>query len=478
MATRGSEPATTGESSFDLIVIGAGPGGYVAAIRAAQLGLRTACVEKDPTLGGVCLNVGCIPSKALLASSEHFEFATSHMAEHGIIVDGVRIDLGAMMKRKDKVVTVLTRGIAGLFKKYGVVPITGEARIALPGTVVVTGADGSAREIAAPRLLVATGSVPIELPGMPFDGRRIIDSTAALQLAEVPREMVVVGAGAIGLELGSVWRRLGAHVTVVELTAGCVPGMDREIARLLERALKAQGMAFRFETRVESAELVGDGVRLAVAAKDGTREYVAADVVLVAVGRRPRSEGVGLEDLGVTKDGRGRVLVNERFETSVPGVFAIGDVVPGPMLAHKAEEEGVACVEIMAGRAGHVDHDAIPNVVYTEPEAAGVGLTEEQCTERGLDVRIGRVPFVANARARTMAATEGAVKIIADARTDRILGAHVIGAQASNLVAELALAIAMGASSEDVARTCHAHPTLPEAIKEAALAVTGSTINL
>jgi dihydrolipoamide dehydrogenase len=475
---RGDETTTDGGSAFDLVVIGAGPGGYVAAIRAAQLGLRTACVEKEPALGGVCLNVGCIPSKALLTSSEHFEHASKHLAEHGVVVDGVRVDLPAMMKRKDKVVTVLTRGIAGLFKKYGVTSIQGTARIPRPGAVAVTGPDGSVRELAAKRILVATGSAPIELQGLPFDGRRVVDSTAALALPAVPSTLVVVGAGAIGLELGSVWRRLGSKVTVIELTSGCVPGMDREVAKLLERALRAQGLAFRFETKVESARVGDAGVSLSLVGPDGARSEIEAEVVLVAVGRRPRSEGIGLEDLGVAKDARGRVIVDDRYETNVKGIFAVGDLVPGPMLAHKAEEEGVACVESMAGGAGHVDHALVPAVVYTEPEAAGVGLTEEQCAERGLDVRIGRVPLVANARARTMAATEGAVKIIADARTDRILGAHVVGAQASNLVAELALAMAFGASSEDVARTCHAHPTLPEAVKEAALAVAGRTINL
>jgi dihydrolipoyl dehydrogenase len=474
VANRGEGPA---ESSFDLIVIGAGPGGYVAAIRAAQLGMRTVCVEKDASLGGTCLNVGCIPSKALLISSEHLEFARKHLAEHGVVVEGVSADLGTMMNRKDKVVTALTRGVAGLFKKNGVVSVTGRARITAPGRVAVATV-GAARELTAPRLLVATGSVPIELPGLPFDGKRIVDSTAALTLGEVPRELVVVGAGAIGLELGSVWRRLGSKVSVVELTPGCVPGMDREMARLLERSLKAQGMTFRFETRVDSAEVTADGVRLAVVDKAGAKSEIAADVVLVAVGRRAYAADLGLEQVGVKTDERGRVLVSERYETSAPGVFALGDVIPGAMLAHKAEEEGVAATELMAGKAGHVSYDAVPSVVYTYPELASVGLTEEECAARGLDVKVGKVPFIANPRAKTMGETEGAVKIIADARTDRILGAHICGPQASDLIAELAFAIELGAASEDVARSCHAHPTLPEAVKEAALAVTGQTINV
>ena len=466
-----------GDSNFDLIVIGAGPGGYVAAIRAAQLGLRTACVEKDPALGGTCLNVGCIPSKALLTSSEHFEFATKHLAEHGVIVQGASVDLPAMMKRKDKVVTVLTRGVAGLFKKNGVTPIQGTAKIPAPGRVRVTANDGTARELTAPRILVATGSVPIELPGLAFDGVRIVDSTSALALTAVPKELVVVGAGAIGLELGSVWRRLGSKVTVVELTPGCVPGMDREMAKLLERSLRAQGLAFKFETRVEAASAGENGVTLTLVGKDGQRGEMSADVLLVAVGRRAFSDGVGLDELGAQKDSRGRLVVDGHYQTSLAGIYAIGDAIPGPMLAHKAEDEGVACAELMAGKAGHVNYDAIPNVVYTYPELASVGLTEEQCAERGIAVRIGKVPMIANPRAKTMSETDGAAKIIADAKTDRVVGAHLLAAHASDMIAELVVAIELGASSEDIARTCHAHPTLPEAVKEAALAVDGRTIN-
>jgi dihydrolipoamide dehydrogenase len=463
---------------FDLIVIGAGPGGYVAAIRAAQLGMRVACVDRDPAPGGTCLNVGCIPSKALLHSSELFEQTSKHLADHGIKVREVALDLGAMMKRKDKVVTLLTRGVSGLFKKNSVAHVIGTARLEAPGRVHVTLPDGGTRELSAAKVLIATGSVPIELPGLPFDGHRVIDSTAALAIAEVPRQMIVVGAGAIGLELGSVWRRLGANVTVVELTPGAVPGMDREMAKLLERALGAQGMRFQFEARVASARVDAEGVRLSVIGKDGKESELAADVVLVAVGRRAYTDGLGLEALGIATDERGRIPVDGHYETKVPGLYAIGDVIAGAMLAHKAQEEGIACVELMSGIAGHVNYDAVPSIVYTWPELAGVGLTQEAAAARGVQVRIGRFPFVANGRAKTMGETEGAVKMIADAKTDRVLGVHILGANASDLIAEAALAIEFGGSAEDIARSVHAHPTLPEAIKEAALAVDGRAIHI
>jgi dihydrolipoamide dehydrogenase len=465
-------------SAFDLIVIGAGPGGYVASIRAAQLGMKVACVDRDPAPGGTCLNVGCIPSKALLHSSELFEEARKHFGEHGIQVSGVSLDLAAMMKRKDKVVTSLTRGVSGLFKKNGVTHLIGKARFQRPDRLQVDVAGGVARDLTAPRILVATGSAPIELPGLAFDGRRIIDSTAALELTEVPSRMVVVGAGAIGLELGSVWRRLGASVTVVELTPGLVPGMDREAAKLLERSLVGQGLKFLFEARVESAKVDGEAVRLVVATKDGQSSELVADVVLVAVGRRAYADGLGLEAVGVKLDERGRIPVDARFATAVPGIHAIGDVIAGPMLAHKAQEEGIACVELMAGVAGHVNYDAVPAVVYTWPEFAGVGMTEEAARANGDEVRIGKFPFIANGRAKTMGETQGAVKIIADARSDRILGVHIVGPNASDLIAEAAVAIELGASAEDIARSVHAHPTLPEAIKEAALAVDGRVIHL
>jgi dihydrolipoamide dehydrogenase len=466
-----------GNGSYDLVIIGAGPGGYTAANRAGQLGLRTAVIEKDPALGGTCLNVGCIPSKALLHSSELFEEARESFAEQGIKLSGVELDLPAMMKRKTKVVTTLTRGIAGLFKKNKVEWVSGTGRIAGPGRVIVTAADGTTRELATKAILIAAGSVPIELPGLAFSGKRIIDSTGALELDAVPGELIVVGAGAIGLELGSVWRRLGSKVTVVELTPGTVPGMDREMAKLLERALQKQGMKFLFETKVESATVAGERVQLTVRGKDDQTNTLEADVLLIAVGRRAYPDLLGLKEAGVKTDARGRIEIGENFATSVPGIYAIGDVIAGPMLAHKAEDEGVACVEHLAGKAGHVNYDAIPAVVYTYPELASVGITEEQAKAQGIDVRIGRFPMIANARAKTMGQIEGSVKMIADAKTDRILGVHIFATHAGDLIAEAGVAIEMGASSEDVARSTHAHPTLPEALKEAALAVDGRSLN-
>lgn len=463
--------------SFDLVVIGAGPGGYVAALRAAQLGLKTACVEKDISLGGTCLNVGCIPSKALLHSSELYAAAGKEFRTHGIGVGDLTLDLAAMMKRKDRVVTTLTRGIAGLFKKAGVEPIAGTARLAGEGRVIVTGAEGE-RTLNATKVLLASGSVPIELPSLPFDGRRILDSTAALALDEVPSRLLVVGAGAIGLELGSVWSRLGADVTVVELTPGITPGMDLAMSKELQKALRKQGLTFRFETRVEAASVSDTGVTATLRGSDGSEEQVETDAILVAVGRRAFADGLGLADAGVATDERGRIVVDENFATNVPGVYAIGDVIAGPMLAHKAEEEGVACVEKLAGHAGHVSYDTIPAVVYTHPEFASVGITSEQATEKGIEVREGVFPFAGNGRARTMGETEGAVKILADAKTDRVVGVHIVGAGASDLIAEAAVAMEMGASSEDLARSVHAHPTLPEAIKEAALAVDGRALHI
>jgi dihydrolipoamide dehydrogenase len=466
------------DDPYDLVVIGAGPGGYVAAIRAGQLGLKVACVEKDPKLGGTCLNVGCIPSKALLHSSHLFEQARDDLREHGIAVGELQLDLAAMMKRKEKVVRTMTRGIAGLFKKNHVEHVVGTARFVARDRIRVTDAAAGERELRAKHVLIASGSVPIELPGLAFDGERIVDSTDALTLPRVPGEMVVVGAGAIGLELGSVWRRLGAAVTVVELTPGVVPGADREMAKLLERSLSRQKLRFHFETRVESATLEGDRVKLGLLAADGKRSSLEADVVLVAVGRRAYAEGLGLDAIGLELDERGRIPVGDHYATAVPGVYAIGDVIAGPMLAHKAEEEGVACVERIAGIAGHVNYDAVPSIVYTHPELAVVGLSEEAAREAGHEVRVGRFPFAANGRAKTMGETDGAVKIVADATTDRVLGVHVVGAGASDLIAEAAVAIELGASAEDLARSVHAHPTLPEAMKEAALAVDGRSIHV
>lgn len=464
--------------TFDLVVIGAGPGGYVAALRAAQLGMRVACIEKDASLGGTCLNVGCIPSKALLHSSHLFAQTSRDLAAHGIRTGEVSLDLPAMMKRKNRVVTTLTRGINGLFKKNGVTPLAGSARLAGRGAVEITDGPDAGRRVEARHILIATGSLPIELPGLPFDGSRIVDSTAALCLDSVPGHLVVVGAGAIGLELGSVWARLGAKVTVVELTSGVTPGMDREMAGLLRRALEKQGLSFHFETRVESASIEGEGVRVRTVGADGESSDLEADVLLVAVGRRARAEGLGLEDVGIELDDRGRIPVDAQFATRAEGIYAIGDVIAGPMLAHKAEEEGVACVERLAGIAGHVNYDAIPGVVYTDPEFAGVGQTEEALEAAGVEFRVGRFPFAGNGRARTMGETEGAVKVLADAGTDRILGIHIVGAGASDLIAEATVAVEFGASAEDLARSVHAHPTLPEALKEAALAVDGRALHV
>ena len=463
----------TPEPALDLVVIGSGPGGYVAAIRAAQLGMKTACVEKYPSLGGTCLNVGCIPSKALLDSSEHFAHARDHLVEHGVRAT-VELDLPTMMKRKDAVVRDLTRGIDGLFRKHGIERVTGTGRLAGPGRVEVTGPQG--RTLTARRILIATGSKPAALPALPVDGRRIVHSTHALALAEVPKRLLVVGAGAIGLELGSVWRRLGSEVTVLEFMDRAVPGMDRQSGALLQRSLEKQGLRFRFGATAEGARVEGDTVRVQVRQGGESREE-QCDVLLVAIGRRPFTEGLGAAEAGVGLDARGRVEVGGAYETAAPGVFAIGDVIAGPMLAHKAEEEGIAAVERMAGLAGHVSYECVPNVVYTWPELASVGLSEEDARERG-EVAVGTFPFLANGRARAMNEREGQVKIVADARTDRVLGAHILGPRASDLIAELAVAMELGASAEDLARSVHAHPTLPEAVREAALAVGRRAIHI
>jgi dihydrolipoamide dehydrogenase len=461
---------------WDLVVVGAGPGGYVAAIRAAQLGMRVACVEKEKTLGGTCLNVGCIPSKALLDSSEWYHQAQHGFAAHGITVKGLELDLPAMMARKDRVVRGLTQGVASLFKKNKVEWVRGTARLAGAGRVVVRGSAGE-QTLEADRVLLATGSEPTPLPGLPFDGQRVITSTEAIALPRVPRHLLVIGAGAVGLELGSVWSRLGARVTVVEFLDRIVPLMDGGMAALLQRSLEKQGLTFRLGTAARGTEALSDGVRVTLE-RASDREAIDADVVLVAVGRRPYTEGLGARELGIAFDERGRIVVDARFETSVAGVFAIGDCIPGPMLAHKAEEEGIAAVELMAGQPGHVDYDAIPNVVYTSPELASVGLTEEAAKAAGIEVASGWFPFMANGRARCMNDTEGGVKVLADARTDRIVGLHILGPRASDLIAEAAVALEFAASAEDVARTPHAHPTLPEAVKEAALAVARRAIHI
>lgn len=466
------------DSQFDLIVIGAGPGGYVAAIRAAQLGLKTACIEKRGTLGGTCLNVGCIPSKALLHSSEKFEEAQSHLAEHGVKVGKVELDLKTLMARKDKVVDDLTKGIDFLFKKNKVTNITGAAKISKPGEVVVT-ADGKDETYTATNILIATGSEVAPLPGVEIDEDRIVSSTGALALSKVPGHLVVVGGGYIGLEMGSVWRRLGSKVTVVEFLDAIVPNMDAEVGKAMHKTLEKQGMEFKLGTKVTGAKTTKSKVTLTVEpAQGGDAEDIAYDVVLVSIGRKPFTEGLGLEDAGVAMDDRGVIQVDANFKTNVDGIYAIGDVIPGAMLAHKAEEEGIACVERLAGQATHINYDAIPSVVYTWPEAASVGKTEEQLKADGVAYNKGSFPFMANSRARANGDTEGFVKILADQATDEVLGVHIIGPDAGTMIAELALAMEFGASSEDIARTCHAHPTLNEAVKEAALDVEGSPIHM
>jgi dihydrolipoamide dehydrogenase len=473
---RSSGQSSARSTDFELIVIGSGPGGYVAAIRAAQLGMRVACIEKDATLGGTCLNVGCIPSKALLDSSEHYYTARNGLAAHGIKVGSVEIDLAAMMARKDRVVKVLTQGVAGLLRKNKVERFTGSARISAADRVEVS--NGAERqELRGRRILIATGSAPVELPGLPFDGKYVVSSTEALRFSQVPQRLLIVGAGAIGLELGSVWNRLGSQVLFAEFMDRIVPGMDRGMGEQLKKALEKQGLTFRLRTTAREAVVDGGTVRVTLES-EGKTSTERCDVVLVAVGRRPFSDTLGAREIGVQFDDRGRITVGENFATNVPGVYAIGDVIAGPMLAHKASEEGVAAVEAMAGQAGHVNYEAIPNVVYTWPELASVGMTEEQAREQGIQLRVGTFPFMANGRARCMNETAGGVKILADAKTDRILGIHILGPRASDIVAEAAIAMEFGASAEDIARSAHAHPTLPEAVKEAALAVSGRALHI
>ncbi|MGE0495846.1 MAG: dihydrolipoyl dehydrogenase [Vulcanimicrobiota bacterium] len=455
--------------SFDLIVIGGGPGGYVAAIRAAQLGQRVACVEKEDIYGGTCLRVGCIPSKALLESSELLHEARSNFKRHGIVVGEVSVDLAAMMRRKDTIVKTLGKGIDGLFKKHGVTPIKGKARFVDGSTIEVDDQRYPSRNF-----LIATGSEPASLPGIELDGDLIGSSTEALTYPEVPGHLVVIGAGAIGLELGSVWGRLGAKVTVLEYLDRILPGADLEIAQAAQASFKRQGMTFHLGCKVTAARRQGD--RCVVERADG--EPIECDRVLVSVGRRPNTEGLGLEAIGLETDRRGFIPVDEHFKTGVPGVYAIGDVIGGAMLAHKAEEEGVACVEQLFTGYGHVDHNLIPAVVYTHPEVASVGRTQEQLEEEGIKFRKGTFPFAANGRARALGSFDGLAKVLADAETDRILGVHIVGPRAGDLIAESVVAMAFSASSEDIARICHAHPTLPEVIKEAALAVDGRPLHI
>ncbi len=460
--------------TYDLVVIGAGPGGYVCAIRAAQLGMKVACVEKRATLGGTCLNVGCIPSKALLQASEKFHEAGHGLAAFGVKVGKVELDLAAMMAHKDKVVDANVKGVEFLFRKNKVEWVKGAARIAAPGKVAV-----GDRVLEARAIVIATGSEVSPLRGIDIDEKKIVSSTGALELGAVPRAMAVIGGGVIGLEMASVWQRLGAKVTVIEFLDRILPGMDGEVSKQMQRILARQGLEFRLSTKVTGADAGGAGVSLALEpAAGGEKSRLDVDVVLVAVGRRPHVEGLGLKEAGVALDDKGRIATDAHFATSAKGIYAIGDAIAGPMLAHKAEDEGVAVAEIIAGQKPHVNYDAIPGVVYTWPEVAAVGATEEQLKQAGTEYRAGKFPFTANGRARAMNMTDGFVKILADKATDRVLGVHIIGPNAGDLIAELALAMEFGASSEDIARTCHAHPTLNETVKEAALAVDGRPIHI
>ncbi len=464
---------------YDLIVIGTGPGGYVCAIRAAQLGLKTAVVEKNATFGGTCLNVGCIPSKALLHASELYEEAGGSFAKMGIKVGKPSVDLAVLLAYKAQNVESNVNGVAFLFKKNKIETFRGVGRIVAPGQVEVKADDGKTQTLDTKAIVIATGSDVARLPGIDIDEKRVVSSTGALALPKVPQKLLIVGAGIIGLELGSVWRRLGAEVTVVEFLEHILPGIDGEVGKQFHRMLQKQGLTFKLSSKVTSVDSSGKTLKLKVEpAAGGAAETLEADVVLVAIGRVPYTDGLGLEAVGVKKDNRGRVIVDAHLRTNVAGIYAIGDAVAGPMLAHKAEDEGVAAAETIAGQAGHVNYNVIPNVVYANPEIASVGKSEEELKQAGIAYNVGKFPFSANARARANLATEGFVKILADAKTDRVLGVHILGPDAETMIAEAAIAMEFGASSEDIARTCHAHPTLTEAVKEAALAVAKRAINM
>ncbi|TAL33078.1 MAG: dihydrolipoyl dehydrogenase [Alphaproteobacteria bacterium] len=466
------------DTQYDLVVIGSGPGGYVCAIRAAQLGLKTACVEKDSTLGGTCLNVGCIPSKALLSVSEKYAQAAHDFAGLGIDVGTPKVDLKKMMAHKDKVVAANTQGISFLFKKNKVDHLVGLGTITAPGTVEISGKDGK-KTVSAKNIVIATGSESTPLNGVPVDEKQIVTSTGSLLLSKVPATMAVIGGGVIGLEMGSVWSRLGCKVTVIEFMDRLLPGMDLEVSKEMKKLMTKQGMELKLSTKVTGAQVSKEKVTLTLEpANGGAAEKLEVENVLLSIGRRPYTTGLGLEKAGVKVDNRGRVEIDDHFQTNVKGIYAIGDVVRGAMLAHKAEDEGMVVAEIIAGQSGHINYDAIPNVVYTFPEVASIGKTEEQLKESGVQYKVGKFPFMANGRARAMAATDGFVKILADAKTDRVLGCHIVGAEAGTLIAEIALAMEFGGSAEDIARTCHAHPTLNEIVKEAALAVDGRPIHI
>ena len=465
--------------SYDLIVIGTGPGGYVCAIRAAQLGMKVAVVEKRATHGGTCLNVGCIPSKALLHASELFEEAGHAFAKMGIGVSKPKLDLKQMLAFKDEAVEGNVKGVEFLLKKNKIDAFHGAGRIAAPGKVEAKGNDGKTQVLETKNIVIATGSDVAQLKGLTIDEKRIVSSTGALALEKVPEKMLVIGAGVIGLELGSVWRRLGSEVVVVEFLDGVLPGMDSEVRKQAQRLFEKQGMTFKLNSKVTAVDSSGKKLKATVEpAKGGAAETIEADVVLVSIGRVPYTQGLGLKEAGVALDERGRVKTDAHFATNVKGIYAIGDVITGPMLAHKAEDEGIAVAELIAGKAGHVNYDVIPNVVYTYPEIATVGKSEDELKAAGVAYNAGKFPFTANGRAKANQKTEGFVKILADAKTDRVLGVHIVGADAGNMIAEAAVAMEFGASSEDIARTCHAHPTLPEAVKEAALAVEKRAIHM
>ncbi|OFZ31342.1 MAG: dihydrolipoyl dehydrogenase [Bdellovibrionales bacterium RIFCSPHIGHO2_01_FULL_40_29] len=458
--------------SFDLVVIGAGPGGYVGAIRGAQLGLKTAVIEKDKTLGGTCLNVGCIPSKALLQSSEFYHEAQNDFADHGIVLDSVKLDLAKMMARKDKIVKDLTGGIEFLFKKNKITSLKGYGKIINANTVEILAADGTKTQVQAKNIMIATGSVPVELPFLKFDEKKILSSTGALALDYVPKEMIVVGGGVIGLEMGSVWARLGTKVTVIEFSDKICSLIDQDCINVLIRSLKKLKMTFLTSTKVTASRSIGGRVELDYETlTDGKKSSIQSDVVLVSTGRKPFTDGVGLENVGIEKDERGRIKINAHYQTNLPNIYAVGDVTVGPMLAHKAEEEGVAVAELIATGHGHVNYQTVPSIIYTHPEVSCVGLTEQQAQEQGIEVAVGKFLFAANGRAKARGATEGFVKIIADKRTDRIIGGHIVGANSSEILGEIVVAMEFGGSSEDLARSFHSHPTMSEVIREAALNV-------
>ena len=464
-------------ADFDLIIIGAGPGGYVAAIRAAQLGMKVACVEKEQTLGGTCLNIGCIPSKALLNSSEKFTEISKHAEEHGISTGKVDLDLSKLMQRKNKIVKQLTSGIGFLFKKNKITHLQGSASFVDKKTIKVASIDGE-KNYTATNFIIATGSSSIAIDAIPVDEKQIVTSTGALALESVPKSLLVIGGGYIGLEMGSVWSRLGSKVTVVEALDRIVPTMDEEIAKEFMKSLKKQGLEFKLSHKVISTKAGKSGVEVSMESSDKKQISEKYDVVLMSVGRKPNTEGLNLEGVGVKLNEKKAVEINNQFKTNIENIFAIGDVVPGPMLAHKAEEEGVACVEFISGQKPHINYDIIPAIVYTNPEVASVGKTESQLKEAKIDYKVGKFPFMANGRALTTSSTEGFVKILADTKTDTILGAHIIGHDAGQLIAEIVTTMEFGGSSEDIARICHAHPTTSEAVKEAAMNIEGRAIHI